>query len=317
MRDPDAPQPRVARLARSSVVKREHGRPGPMITGVAALIGAACVGGSAAVVAKAAYDAGGDPRSLISARFVLVGVLALVLLAASRERGARPAMGLCAATGLALFMAEACVLFAIERLPAAVTILIVFSAPAWIAITERLLWNRRLPPSTWLSIGAVLAGLLVMAWPFGSSLDLLGALLALAGAGFLAAFLLLLDASLKRSNPDRTVLLMLIVAGLAGFVLDPTALGSVVDSESLLPYVLGYATVVAAWMVLLAIGIRTTGAVTAAVISALEPVWVAIAALIVLNEGLGLREVGGGVIVMAGVLLVSLTAIGSDSTVTT
>lgn len=298
-------------------MKRPHESIGSPIVGVAALVGAACVAGSAAVLAKVAYDAGGDPRSLISARFVLVGVLSLIVLTLTRDHGARLSVGLCAATGLTLFMTEACVLFAIERLPAAVTILILFSAPAWLALTERLAWNRELRPSTWFSIGAVLAGLLVMAWPFGSSLDLLGALLALAGAGFLAAFLLLLEASLKRSNPGRTVALTLIVAGLAGFVLDPTALGSVVDTQDLWPYVLGYAAVMAVWMVLLAAGIRTTGAITAAIISAIEPLWVAIAALVVLNEHLGLREIGGGLIVMAGVLLVSLAAIETDPAVPT
>lgn len=111
-------------------------------------------------------------------------------------------------------------------------------------------------------------------------------------------------------NGFRPIGLVLVGAGVAGFLFDPTALSRVAASPTVLPYALGVAIVMAVWIALLASGIRKVGAVTAAVVSAIEPVLVAVAGLLLLSEGLELREVAGGLLVMAGVLLVSLTAAG-------
>lgn len=151
---------------------------------VLALIAGACVAGTGAILTKAAYELGADPRSFASASCIPVGLAPLGFLLYTRSRGLRISRSHCLAAGFSLFASSAFVLFALDRMSAAVAILILFSAPAWIAITERVLWKRRHPRTTWLSIVAVLIGLTVMAWPFGGGLEIFGASLALAGVAW-------------------------------------------------------------------------------------------------------------------------------------
>lgn len=119
---------------------------------------------------------------------------------------------------------------------------------------------------------------------------------------------MLMDVAMSRGDPGRSAGVALVGIGIAAFVFDPTSLSTVAATPEVLPYALGLAIAMLVWTTLLASGIHTVGAVTAAVVSTIEPVLVALVAFFVLSEGLYLREVAGGVIVMGGVLFVSTAA---------
>ena len=53
--------------------------------------------------------------------------------------------------------------------------------------------------------------------------------------------------------------------------------------------------------------IRRTGPTRASMVGYLTPVWTTILAVLFLNESIGLRELTGGAVVLAGVALVSLS----------
>jgi drug/metabolite transporter (DMT)-like permease len=81
---------------------------------------------------------------------------------------------------------------------------------------------------------------------------------------------------------------------------------------SLLPYEVMVGAAVWLWAVLAVIGLSRTSAVTAATVSAAEPVFVAVLAYFVLDERLSLRQLLGGALVIVGIVLASRASIAGQ-----
>lgn len=99
------------------------------------------------------------------------------------------------------------------------------------------------------------------------------------------------------SGTAATVLALLI-AGPSAFAPVPSHLAPLLALG-----VLSTALPILLFMVL----IRRTGPTRASMVSYLGPVWTILLAVLFLNESVGLRELGGGAVVLAGVALVSFT----------
>ena len=116
--------------------------------------------------------------------------------------------------------------------------------------------------------------------------------------------------SIKQADPARLALGQQICSGIPATVLalvvaGPSAFAAVPNSAASL---LALGIVSTALPILLFMRlIRRAGPTRASMVGYLQPVWTAVLAVLFLNESIGLREIIGGGVVLAGVALVSLS----------
>ena len=241
-------------------------------------------------------------------RFAIAGALSVPTLVWSASRLARPIpygpLALTAAAGVVLFLGARGELEGLARLPAAVLILLLFVAPVWVAIIEWLAWGIRPAPATVLAVGVVFFGIVLMAGPFGRRLDPVGVLGGLAASMAFASFLVVIKRTERRVSARLGVAVAIVAGGIAGLVWHPSAMEEL-GRASLLPYELMVGAAVWLWAVFAVIGLSRTSAVTAATVSAAEPVFVAVLAYLVFGERLSLRQLLGGAVVIVGIVLAS------------
>jgi drug/metabolite transporter (DMT)-like permease len=273
--------------------------------GTISLVAAACVIGASALAVKVAYQYGEAPKDLATVRFAIAGALALATLLSRsdrrRQRLSLRALTLQAAAGIALFVGARGELEGLARLPAAILILLIFVAPIWVTLIEWLVWRRRPDMSEAIAAAAVIAGIFVMASSGRSALNAVGIAAGLAASLGFASFLVLMKTTERVSDLGSGTCVALIAAGLVGTLFHPTALADLAH-VSRVPYVVSVGVAVWLWALLIVVGLTRTTAITAATISAVEPVFVAILAFLVLGERLSARQIVGGAIVIAGVV---------------
>jgi drug/metabolite transporter (DMT)-like permease len=262
---------------------------------------------SVTIALKESFAAGADPRELASAQVLIAGLLATPFLPGALRGGlARRALLAAAGGGVALALVLAACWEALDRLPAGVAIVLIFCAPAWVAIGQPLFLRQPLRRGEALGGVLAIAGIVVMVGSFDSSLDLAAIGIALTASVTFAAYLVLTQRLEPVSSVAGSAALVLPFAGVAAFALWP---GAGVKGLAYLPgdpYAILSALLIFAWAVLLAIGVRRTSAMTAVVVSALEPAIVSVASYFIFSESLSAREIVGGVIVLVGSLLAML-----------
>ena len=235
----------------------------------------------------------------------MFGILLAVLIMRGAGAGAGRGLGLGVLAGLILFAGARAEFEGLARLQAAMLILLLFMAPIWVALIERALWGRRLTPRTGVAIVLVVGGVATMVGPPGG-VDMLGVAFGVCSSILLAGFFVLIDRSRAHAPMAVGLSAALVAGGLAGVVLEPGGLATELGDPDVLPYALAVAASLAAWGVFAVFGLEAATAVTAAIISAAEPVFVALLAYLLLGEALSAREIAGGAIVMVGVLTASL-----------
>ena len=184
-----------------------------------------------------------------------------------------------------------------------ITGLFVFFTPFFYWVLKR----RRPSPGAAAALPIVLAGLFLLASPEGAPPNL-GDYLTLGSAVAFSLHIIALDDFTRRDDFRRLMFVQFATTGLL-------ALLPAVRFEALRPLLswmsvaaLFYLTVVATFG-LFYIQMRyqkETTPVRAAVIYALEPVFAAVFAFVLLHEALGLREMAGGGLLIAGVLVAEL-----------
>lgn len=259
---------------------------------------------------RAAYDHGADPGSLVIVRFGAAGLLFAVALPWVLARGPRPlplrGMALAAIAGLTLLVGARAEFEGLARLPAAVLVLLLFVAPIWVALIERVVWRRPVARVAVAAIVLVIVGVTTMVAPWTADIDLVGVGCGLVGSLALAAFFVLMERSQATTPTTLGLCSALAAAGAVSLAIDPGALSEGIGDPGVAPYALAIAASFGLWGLLACIGLDATTAVTAAIVSAAEPVFVALFAFVLLSESLSARELVGGAIVMGGVLLGSL-----------
>jgi drug/metabolite transporter (DMT)-like permease len=271
-----------------------------------ALLGGAASMAAGSIAAKLAFENGSQPAELIVPRFALPGVVFMVALpwvvrSLPRVWSWRE-MSLAVLSGVLLWLASWAEFEGLRRLPAAILILLLMLAPIWVALLRWFLWHWPITPHQGAALAAVVGGVAVMVNPIGGALDPLGVSLGLAASLGGAFFFLLLDRIKPLLSPQLAILVAMTSAGAVAIVADPGALPSQLGDSSLAPLAAIIGAAAAAWALLLALGLRTVDAVTAATILAAEPVCVAGLAFLFLGEDLSAREIAGGAITLAGVI---------------
>lgn len=274
--------------------------------------------GVSSVAAKLAYRHGAVPADLVVARAGIGGILFAVALPLLLRAIPRP-VGLLVwlwppLAGGVIYLGTRAEFEGMLRLPAAVVIVVLVSAPAWAALFRWVLWRQRIHRRQTLALAGVLAGVALIAGPPGGGLDALGIGMALLAAFAAAALLLAVERCAVAIPPAAAVPLAAIgagawamIAGLGG------AVGRLDDGAELVVPLLVLGVIAAAWAALVGIGMRSSDSVTSGTVLAAEPVFVGVAAYLALGETLLPREIAGCLVTLAAVLMLVLAREGDES----
>lgn len=207
---------------------------------------------------------------------------------------------------------QLCYFSAIERIPVSTAILIEYMAPILLVVVSWVLRRRR--PATVVLIGAGVSvgGLLLVVSPSSQGLDPLGILLALGAMVCLALYFVISAQTVAGVSSVMFAATSLLVGGVLLVALG--ALGIVGFTGAAIPVeVLGHE--VPWWMPTLVIGLvatafaygssitasRLLGSRLASFAGLLEVVAAAASAWILLGQALGLAQLGGGLLILAGI----------------
>jgi drug/metabolite transporter (DMT)-like permease len=282
--------------------------------GVLACLVSAAAFGSLAIFGKLAYEEGAGVMTLLVVRFTLAAILfwalALVLPSSRRALRARPGRGL-VATALGLgavgYATQAGLFFAaLERMDASLLSLVLYTYPAWVALSAAALGRETLTSGRIGVLLAVFAGLvLVLAGGGVGDVDPLGAGLGLAAALTYTGYILVADGVVDRLPP---VLLSAVVC--TGAAASLTAVGAGAGALDL-----GLSAAAWGWLLAIAIvatvfgvalffvGLQRVGPGAAAILSCAEPVVTVLLALAVFGEALGGVQWAGAILVLGAVLV--------------
>jgi drug/metabolite transporter (DMT)-like permease len=285
-------------------------------SGLVLCVASAAAFGAMGVLGKLAYAGGATVGTLLATRFALAAALFWALLLrdprARRELRALGGRDLAVALGLgacAYALQAGGYFAALTRIDAALVALLLYTFPAMVAVAATLLGRERIDARRSAALALASGGLaLVVAGAGAGALDPLGTALALGAAVVYSAYLLVGEGVAGRLRP--TVLAALVCTGAA---LSLTA-GSAALGE-LRP---GAVTAAGwAWLALLALvstvaaigllfaGLARVGATTASIVSTAEPLVTVLLAVMVFGEVLGLAQLVGGGLVLAGVLVLN------------
>jgi drug/metabolite transporter (DMT)-like permease len=283
------------------------------------LVAVSAVGfGTLGIFGKLATRAGVTLPTLLALRFGLAAVL-LCAVVAARGRLHVPAPRRAAAVALmgVLYVGQATCYFAsLRTVPAAVTSILLYTYPVIVTLLSRLLFREQLTP---VRVGALIAaslGVLLVVDPFETrALDPAGVLLALGSAVVYSAYILCGSVLLRDISPLAATAGITAVAGIVFAIAGAgTRQLSGIDSRGWL-IIAGIAvvpTVIAATAFLA--GLRRVGPAVASIISTLEPASTAALAALVLGETLApFRWIGGGVTLLAAVVLARATTISATA----
>lgn len=285
---------------------------------VAAVVSAWCFGFSG-TAAKFVGAAGLTPLQAVWVRMAGAAVLLTVILAAVRPGALRVPRGrgpfFAAYALIAVAGVQALFFLAITRLPVGVVLLLEYSSPVLVVLWVRSVRRVRLPRAAYAGAAIVVVGLCVVVevWR-GLALDGIGLALGLVAAACCAGYFLMSDGYADDVQP-----LGLIAWGLTGaaVVLTPLAApwdipweafaGTVTQAGLTVPaavptlVLIGVATVLAYGTGVFAV--RHLSAAIGSTFASLEVVTGSVIAWFLLGERLGVPQITGGAVVLAGALL--------------
>lgn len=286
---------------------------------IVALIAALTFGGSGAII-KPLFEAGWSPAAAVAAR-VLTGGIVLLPIALFALRGkwgavwnnrwrilAMAAIGV-AGTQLVYFAA-------IQRIPVGTGILIEYMAPL-LLVAVAWVMTRKMPKVVVL-VGSVvaLAGLVLVVAPSGgASLDLVGVIFALAAMVGCAGYYVI---AARPSNGLPTVVLACFGLLLGGLMLLGAGAIGIVPFTTSTSDVTMFGSEVAWWVPLIIVGVFSTaiayytsiaasemlGSRLASFVGLLEVVAATFYAWLLLGEQLGIPQLIGGALILAGIAFV-------------
>lgn len=215
---------------------------------------------------------------------------------------------------------------ALDRLPAAIALLLEFTAPLMVAVFSVVVLRHHVARQVWWALGLALFGLALVSQVWTDvGLDVVGVLAALGAAAFLATFHLLGKHMLETKDPLVLSFWMFAISSVFWAVaqpwweFDPSVL---TGSTSLLGRLAGVTIPVwlgVLWVIVLGtlapyalevFGLRHLSATTTGIVSMIEPVIAATVAWLWLEEVLNGVQLLGGLLVLTGVGLVQVARAG-------
>jgi drug/metabolite transporter (DMT)-like permease len=214
--------------------------------------------------------------------------------------------------GLAgFFLVPMLYFIAISRLPVGIGLLFEYTAPLLVALWARFGQRHRVRPRLWLGLAAGVIGLACVAEVWGDlRLDALGIAAGLGAAVLLAAYYVLGARGVAVRDPVSLTGWAFGVAAVAGLVVRPWwhfPVGLLARRSGGLPvwllclYIVVFGSIVAYSLV--AAALRHLPATSVGIIGMVEPVIASAVAWLALREHLNPAQLGGGLLVLAGVAL--------------
>jgi len=252
------------------------------------------------------------PQHLAIWRFSIAAPVLWGVGVFNRPKTAIPRVSIWRLLGLGCVFAVASfsAIFAINRLPSSLYVIIVYVYPSLVVLLD-LLIGKPVPKLIWLGLPLTFVGLILVAFDFGSTLavDRVGFLITLINAVVMAIYMVLSEKILSGvSEKFRGSNWMMTGAMLAGLATIPLLGISTPDSTR-------------GWLLLLAFGILGTavpistmnlgvellGSSRGSVIMMLQPVVAVLLSTLLLDESLNAQQWIGGLIVILAVALLQLS----------
>jgi len=289
----------------------------PVARGTALAVLSSIAFGGSGVLAKPVMDAGTGPLQVTSTRIAIAAAILLAVVLVLRPRAlrfGRGEIGLLGGYGLLGVVATPLLFFvAASRIPVSIAMLLEFTAPLLVALWIRFVRGTRLPTAVWWGIVVALVGLAMVGevWD-GLQLDLIGVLAGLGSAVGTAGYYLLGEHGASNHDPLGVLTVgMLIGAVVLGVLSPPWSLHGTTQTELGPAWVLmGALAVFSTALAYLAgmVSLRDVPSSAASVIGLLEPVVATVLAWWLLGEALGVVQVVGAVVLLAGAAVVQLAS---------
>lgn len=276
--------------------------------------------GAMPVFARSAYQSGANLFELLTARFLVAGLVLSVYLRwkkpprplTVRERGGAVLMGLC---GYAV--ASLCFFSALERVPAPLASLLLYTYPALVTVLA-IMFGMEKPDRRKLSALLVsFAGITLILGSSFATVNLSGAALALAASLMYSGYILVGNWTLREAPLAAATawISWAAAAGIGGFGLAGGYLSFSFGPAAWLS-VAGlalFSTIVAILAFLQ--GVVLVGASRASIISTLEPPVTVVLAALFLAETLGPLQLLGGALVLGSAVLANWEKGGKEQAV--
>ncbi|HYI74931.1 MAG TPA: EamA family transporter [Gaiellaceae bacterium] len=274
-------------------------------------------------VMKVTLDSGLTPIELAQIRHTCAALLFLgflVVVAPGRLRVGRRELAFLVVFGLVCIAFQQWLyLVAIENVPIGVALLIVFTAPLFVALFARFVYREHIRRRVWIAVLLCMVGLaLVIEFWTGLAFSVIGVTAALGSALVLSAYMLMAERERKHRDAASLSFYGFLFAALLWAVIQPlwefpwSALGEDVSlqgnlSEYTAPVwaLVGFIVVIGTMVTfsLLTGSLRHISATRASIVATFEPVVATVVAWAWLGETLGAAQLVGGLIVIAGILV--------------
>ncbi len=278
-------------------------------TGLALVVLSAISLGAAPSLARLAYDGGSDPQTAALVRFVFGAAVAFGVM---RLRGARlPMTRRIALGGLGvgvLYAVESVAyLAALELIPVAVTVLVFFTFPVFVALLVRIVDKEPVTPVKIVALVGAFAGVVLTTGAAPTALDPLGIALALLAAVGTAAYIVF-GARLSRRVGSLGFAALSFAAAALVFGAWMAAAGDVNPPETALGWVglIGGSAAFVTGILAFFTALTVLDTVRATLLANLEPICAIAIAYLVLGEVLTPPQLIGAAVVIGAVLVPSL-----------
>ncbi|ALS67727.1 DMT family transporter [Pandoraea apista] len=295
-----------------------HAAPPPSAwAGVALIAVSASAFGAMAIFARAAAASGADIFAMLLFRFFMAAILLLVWCRLQRVRfpARRRALGIALMGGVGYVGQSLCFFGALQYAQASLVALLLYLYPVFVTILAAIFLHERLTP---VKLGALLLCSLGTALTVGGGHGQpLGMALAVAAALIYSGYIVV-GARLTKGVDARATATLVCLAATVSF----GAMAAVRMSQGL---PLQWPAGAGGWAALVAIavcstviailtffaGLQRLGAGRASMLSTLEPVVTVLLAAMLLGETLSAAQLGGGVLILAGVVWLSARGVAA------
>jgi drug/metabolite transporter (DMT)-like permease len=268
--------------------------------------------GSLAVFGKQAYAGGLGVAGVLAIRFLVAAPLLVGLALAARRSlrvGWPVAWRLLGLGGIGYAIQATLFFNALTRISAGLASLLLYLYPALVTAGAVALGRARLDRATLAGLALSLAGIVGVLGLPGERLDALGVALGLASAGWYTCYILVGEYLLRGVDPlaasayvttGAAVTFLVGVVALGGLVPEGATLGAYAAAAAMA--VVGTALAIAAFLA----GMARVGSAWASIASSFEPVFTVALGVAVLGDPLGPGKLAGGLLVVAGAVLLPL-----------
>ncbi|MUM76828.1 EamA family transporter [Pseudodesulfovibrio sp. F-1] len=285
-----------------------------MLQGLIYAVISAAAFGSLAVLVKLGYDAGLSGAEMMQYRFTIAAlILGLILLVRDRSLLAISRTGLawCALIGMVIYWLQtSCFVRALETIPASTAALILYFYPVTVTLLSALIFRTKLARVVFGSLALVVAGCcLVFYDAFLKEADPTGLLYAVGAMCFFTCYLMVVQRALRNIKPLTATFYVMLFAGVS-FTLsgDPGAWLTPTWERMAFGLSLGVVPGVVA-VAFLYMAVEKVGSAYASIFSSIEPVVTLAGAALLLDENVVLLQIGGTVLIIAGVVIPNLRAL--------